>query len=64
MGARKKLNGAFICGSLIVATVAGLITHSFAVFLIGAAVLVGLSFYTGDIRPGKRGWRQHGTNRR
>ena len=56
MGARKKLNGAFICGSLIVATVAGLITHSFAVFLIGAAVLVGLNFYTGDVRPGKRGW--------
>jgi hypothetical protein len=56
MGARKKLNGAFIGGSLIFAAVAGLVTHSFAVFLIGAAVLVGLNFYTGDVRPGKRGW--------
>ena len=56
VGARKKLNGAFMCGSLVIAAIAGFLTQSFAVFLIGTLVLVALNFYTGDIRPGKRGW--------
>jgi hypothetical protein len=56
VGARKKLNGAFICGSLGAAAIAGLLTQSVAVFLIVAAVLVGLNLYTGEIRPNKKGW--------
>ena len=56
VGARKKLNGAFLCGSLIIAAIAGFVTQSFAVFLFGAVLLVALNLYTGDIRPGKRGW--------
>jgi hypothetical protein len=56
VGARKKLNGAFMCGSLVIAAIAGFLTQSFAVFLIGAIVLISLNFYTGEIRPGKRGW--------
>ena len=55
MGARKKLNGAFICGSLVVAAIAGILTQSVVVFLIGAIVLIGLNLYTGEIRTGKRG---------
>jgi hypothetical protein len=56
VGARKKLNGAFIGGSLIIAAIAGFLTQSFVVFLIGAVVLIAFNFYTGDIRTGKRGW--------
>ena len=44
-----------MCGSLIIAAIAGFLTQSFVVFLIAAIVLIGLSFYTGDIRTGKRG---------
>jgi hypothetical protein len=43
-------------GSLVVAALAGYATGSFLVFIIAAAVLIGASVYTGDIRPGKRGW--------
>jgi hypothetical protein len=56
VGARKKLNGAFVGGSLVIAAIAGFLTQSFVVFLIGAIVLIGLNLYTGDIRTGKRGW--------
>ena len=56
MAARQKLNGAFVGGSLVIAGIAGFMTQSFAVFLIGAIVLIALNFYTGDIRKGKRGW--------
>ena len=56
MGARKKLNGAFLGGSLIIAAIAGFLAQSFVVFLIGAIVLIGLNFYTRDIRSGKGGW--------
>lgn len=56
MGARKKLNQAFIGGSLIMATAAGAVAQSWAVFLIAAIVLIALSLYAGDIRTGKRGW--------
>jgi hypothetical protein len=56
VGARQKLNGAFVGGSLIIAAIAGFVTQSFVVFLISAIALIGLNFYTGDIRPGKRGW--------
>ena len=55
MGARQKLNGAFAGGSLVIAAIAGFLTQSLAVFLIVAIVLIGLNFYAGDIRTGKRG---------
>ena len=55
MGARKKLKGAFMCGSLVIAAIAGFLTQSVVVFLIGAILLIGLNLYTGEIRTGKRG---------
>lgn len=55
MGARKKLNQAFIGGSLIMAAAVGAVVHSWGVFLIAAVVLIALSLYAGDIRTGKRG---------
>ena len=55
MGARKKLNSAAVLGSLILASAIGLFTGSWLVFIIAALVLVGLSWYSGDIRGGKRG---------
>jgi hypothetical protein len=56
MGARQKLNEAFIYGSLVLAAIAGYLADSIAVFLLTGTVLIAMSFYTGDIRPGKRGW--------
>ena len=45
-----------MCGSLVIAAIAGFLTQSFLVFLITAIVLIGFNLYTGDIRTGKRGW--------
>jgi hypothetical protein len=55
MSARKKLNSIHVTGALVVAGIAGLATGSWAVFLIGAAVLLGLGCYSGNIRPRGRG---------
>lgn len=55
MGARQKLNQAYLNGALIIATIAGLATRSWAVFwIIGISVAV-CGFYAGNIRPGSRG---------
>jgi hypothetical protein len=56
MGAREKLNASNFAGSLLVAAIIGFATGSFAVFLLSAAILIGISCYTGDIRPGRHGW--------
>jgi hypothetical protein len=53
MGAREKLNGAHICGILLLAAMAGSATGSLAVFFIAAVVLLALAVHTGDIRPTK-----------
>ena len=54
MGARKKLNSAYFLGSLLMAGLAGLLTESWVVLMIGLAVLVGLNVNNGDIRLDKR----------
>jgi hypothetical protein len=53
MSARKKLNTAFINGSLLIAGLAGLATGSWVVFGTAFAVSVALSCYAGNIRPGR-----------
>ena len=50
MGARDKLNQAYITGSLIMAAVAGLITGSFVVFVVTFTVLLVLNLVGGEIR--------------
>ena len=50
MSARHKLNQAVIQGCLIVAALVGLLFQSWLVFLLTAAVLVGLSISSGEIR--------------
>jgi hypothetical protein len=54
MGARQKLNGSYFLGSLLLAGLAGGLTDSWLVLVIGLAVLVGINVNNGDIRLGKR----------
>ena len=54
MSARRKLNGAFFNGSLIVAALVGLLFGSWTMFaLTFAALLIG-NLLLGEIRPTKR----------
>jgi hypothetical protein len=55
VGARKKLNTGSILGSLALSGLAGCVADSWVVFIVAALILLGLSLYVGDIRPGKRG---------
>ncbi len=57
MGARQKLNVAYVNGGLLVAAILGVASQSWAVFLASLAVLIGGSVYLGEIRPGGRGRR-------
>ena len=50
MSARKKLNQGYINGCLLTAGVVGAACESWTVFWIAAAILMGLSFHSGDIR--------------
>jgi hypothetical protein len=56
MGARQKLNMAFVNGCALVAAVAGYGCGSWIVFALAMAVVVVLALQTGDIRlkPVKR----------
>jgi hypothetical protein len=54
MGARQKLNGSYFLGSLILAGLAGELTESWVVLVIGLVVLVGINVNNGDIRLDKR----------
>ena len=51
MGARTKLNQAYLNGALIVAAAIGLLAQSWTVFIIAALIGIGLSLYAGEIRP-------------
>ena len=55
MGARRKLNNAAIMGNLVLASGLGFLSESWLVFIIAALILVAVSWYSGDIRKGKRG---------
>lgn len=50
MGAKKKLNVAYVGGAFLVAGLLGWATSSFGVFCIALALLVALSVYAGEIR--------------
>lgn len=50
MGARTKLNRAFINGALLIAAVCGYLSQSWTAFWFTAAVLLLLSFGSGEIR--------------
>ena len=54
MSARKKLNVAFLNGSVIVAAVVGLLFGSWAAFALVLALLLVGSLLAGEIRLGKR----------
>jgi len=51
MGARQKLNAAFINGAILLAVTFGLACQSIIVAICVFALLVGMGFHTGDIRP-------------
>lgn len=56
MGARQKLNQAYLNGTLVIATVVGVATQSWTVFWLAALIVAGSSFYAGNIRlNGRRG---------
>jgi hypothetical protein len=50
MGARTKLNRAFVNGALLIAAVCGFVSQSWTAFLITVAVLLLLSVGSGEIR--------------
>ena len=54
MGARQKLNTAYVNGALIVAGTIGLAADSWLVFLVILAVSLGCACHSGDIRPTAR----------
>jgi hypothetical protein len=54
MNARRKLNLAFLNGSLIIAAVLGLLFESWTIFALALAALVVGNLVAGEIRPGKR----------
>jgi hypothetical protein len=54
MGARQKLNQAYVNGALIVAAVVGVATQSWTVFWLAATFVVVSSLYSGEIRLGGR----------
>ena len=54
MGARQKLNGAYLTACLVVAGTAGALTQSWTVFLVVAVVLIACLIHDGGIRPSRR----------
>jgi len=58
MGARSKLNGAFLNGSLLIAGMIGALTQSWIVFGLALAGLVIANLNSGEIRLTGRGRRK------
>jgi len=54
MGARSKLNGAFLNGSLLIAGLIGGMAQSWVVFWLALAGLVIANLVSGEIRPTRR----------
>jgi len=57
LGARTKINGSCVLGSLTIAGLIGGLTASWTIFAVAGAVLIATSVYAGDIRLRKRGRR-------
>ena len=54
MGARQKLNAAYLNGCLLVAAAAGLVTGSWSAAIAAAIVMTALAVYDRGIRPGPK----------
>ena len=52
MGARTKLNAAYLNGALLVAVAIGVCGNSLTAFCLTAGVLIALQTIAGGIRPG------------
>jgi hypothetical protein len=50
MGAKQKLNEAFVMGGILMAAAMGWITGSWMVFIVVLVIIIGLNVCTGDIR--------------
>jgi hypothetical protein len=55
MGARDKLNQAYINGAMIAGTVLGIVTESWSIFWIAVIYCLASSIYTSEIRFVGRG---------
>jgi hypothetical protein len=53
MSARKKLNSAYVGGSLVISGMFGLMAQSWAVFVLVLIVVLAFHFYEGNIRIDK-----------
>ena len=54
MGARQRLNGIYILGSVIMAGIIGGMAESWMVFIVAACLLIAVMAVGGDIRPTSR----------
>jgi len=54
MGARQKLNQAYLNGTIVVATLIGILAQSWAVFWLALALGIASSFFGGEIRTNGR----------
>lgn len=57
MGAREKLNVAYLNGSLVLAAVVGVLAQSWPAFFLTLIVLLSFNLYRNEIRPHKPGRR-------
>ncbi len=55
MGAREKLNIAYLNGSLLLAANVGGLAQSWPVFFVTLVILLGLNLYLHEIRPQRPG---------
>jgi hypothetical protein len=55
MGARQKLNAAYVNGSLLLAGLAGWLLESWLFFCLVLCGLIVLNLHSNEIRPGRRG---------
>ena len=51
MGARQKLNRAYVNGSLLAAAAVGWLSQSWLAFVLTLGVLLGCHLFLGEIRP-------------
>jgi hypothetical protein len=53
MGARQKLNVAYVNGSVFLALILGWVAESWLMFVLSLMVLLGINLYLREIRPTK-----------
>ena len=54
MGARKKLNSAYLTGSVLIAGLIGYASGSWGILVLALAVLIGANLLSGDVRLDQR----------